>query len=235
LDGKPRLVASLSQIDLNQALLGNDIRKSLCFDRETEMNNKSHPHDFSNWASERFEEIESTLKAIESHAGALHAERKKEAEKAISEIRAHGKAFQKALHNQMKEGEIAWTAAKKDLAPVWSSFEATVQKYLAEAGLHAKELGATFKARAEAQAKVWQQTIDVLRANSAVVAIARKHELDKALDHLKAEADIAKSKLEKQQRAGEQSWAAFRNALEESRAAFDKASQKAFEAFKKVA
>lgn len=199
------------------------------------MNNKSHPHYFTNWASERFEEIESTLKAIESHTGALHAERRKETEKAISEIRAQGKAFQEATRKQLKDGETAWAAAKNDLAPVWASFEATVQKYLSGAGLHAKEQGATFKARAEAQAKAWRQTIDALHSNSAVFAIANKHELDKALDHLKAEADIAKSKLEKHQRAGEQSWAAFRNALEESRSAFDKASQKAFEAFKKAA
>ena len=199
------------------------------------MNAKNHPHYFSNWASERFEEIESTLKAIESHTGALRAERRKEADKAISEIRAQGKVFEEALHKQIKDGEVAWAAAKKDLVPVWSSFETTVQKYIAEAGLHAKEQGVTFKARAEAQAKAWQKTIDALCANSAVVAITQKPEIDKALDHLKAEADIAKSKLEKQQRAGEQSWAAFRDALEESRSAFDKASQKAFEAFKKAA
>jgi ElaB/YqjD/DUF883 family membrane-anchored ribosome-binding protein len=202
--------------------------------KEAKMNAKSHPHYFSNWASERFDEIESTLKAIEFHAGAFQAERRQKAEKAISEIRAQGKAFQGAIRSQLKDGEAASTAATNDLAPIWASFEATVQKYLAETGEHAKEQGATFKARAEAQAKAWQQTFDALHADSTVVAIAQKHEFNKALDHLKAEADVAKSKLKKQQKAGEQSWAAFRNTLEESRSAFDKASLKAFEAFKKA-
>ena len=198
------------------------------------MEAKNHPLYFSNWASERFDEIESTLRTIESHADDFRAERKQKAEKAISEIRAQGEAFQEALRKQLKDGEAAWAVAKTDLAPVWASFEATVQKYLAEAGEHAKEQGATFKARAEAQANAWKQMFDTLHANSARVATTQKQELNKALDHLKAEADIAKSKLEKQQKAGEQSWTAFRNALEESRSAFDKASQKAFEAFKKA-
>ncbi len=198
------------------------------------MDSKSHPLHFSNWASERFDEIESTLRTIETHADAFRIERRQKTEMAVSEMRAQSRAFQEALRKQLKDGEAAWAVARNDLAPVWASFEATLQKYLAEAGEHAKEQGATFKARAQAQANAWKQTLDALQANSARVAMAQKQELDKALDHLKAEADIARSKLEKQQNAGEQSWAAFRHALEESRSAFDKASQKAFEAFKKA-
>ena len=198
------------------------------------MKTEYYSHYFSNWAKERLEEIETTLKLMDSHARALHAERRQQAEKVVAEIRAQGEAFQEAIRKQKHEGEAAWAAAKIELAPAWASFEATVQRYFTEAG-HTQQQGATFKARAEAQRKAWQQTIDTLRASSASFAVAKRHDLDKVLDHLKAEADAAKPKLEKQQKAGEQSWAALKDALEESRSAFDKASHKAFEAFKKAA
>jgi len=198
------------------------------------MKTEHHPHYFSHWARERFEEIESTLKAIESHAGALHADRKREAEKAVAEIRAQGEAFQEAMRKQQHLGETAWATAKAELAPAWAAFEATVQHYLAETGHDTRQQGAAFAARAEAQHKAWKEIIDSLHANSAAFAAARKQDFDKALGHLKEDAAAAKSKLEKQQKAGEQSWVALRKALEESRSAFDTASQKAFEAFKKA-
>ncbi|MGO9461086.1 MAG: hypothetical protein ACLP1W_13410, partial [Rhodomicrobium sp.] len=117
----------------------------------------------------------------------------------------------------------------------WTSFETIVQKYMSEARQNAEQQQATFKARAEAQRKAWQETIDALHGRVNAFAAGKKQDLNAALGHLKTEADTAKSKLETRQKAGEQSWAALKTALEESRTAFDKASQKALEAFKKAA
>ncbi len=117
----------------------------------------------------------------------------------------------------------------------WTSFEAYVQKYLNETRQDAKQLQVTFEARAEAQQKAWQETLEALRGKASSFASTKKQEADAALAHLKTEADAVKSKLETHRKAGAQSWSAFKTALEESRAAFDQASRKAFDAFKKVA
>ena len=199
------------------------------------MTSETHAHHFSSWAKERLAEIDATLTSVETRLGALHADAKKQAEKAVSEIRAQRDAFQEAIRKQQHEGEAAWAKAKTALDTNWTSFETTVQKYMTEARQTAEQQEATFKARAEAQRKAWQETIDVLRGRVAALAAGKKQDLDAALVHLKAEADTAKSKLETKQKAGEQSWAALKMALAESRSAFDKASQKALEAFKKAA
>ena len=199
------------------------------------MTSETHAHHFSSWAKERLAEIDATLTSIESGLGALHADAKKAAEKAVSEIRAQRDVFQEAVRKQQHEGEAAWAKAKTALDANWTSFETIVQKYMSEARQNAEQQQATFKARAAAQRKAWQETIDALHGRVNAFAAGKKQDLNAALGYLKTEADTAKSKLETRQKAGEQSWAALKTALEESRTAFDKASQKALEAFKKAA
>jgi hypothetical protein len=198
------------------------------------MTSATHTHHFSNWAKERLAEMDATLTSIEARLGALHAETKKQAEKAVSEIRAQRDEFQEAVRKEQHEW-AAWAKAKTALDANWTSFETIVQKYMSEARQNTEQQQATFKARAEAQRKARQETIDVLHGKVAAFAASKKQDLDAALGHLKAEAETAKSKLETIQKAGEQSWAAMKMALEESRTAFDKASQRALEAFKKAA
>jgi hypothetical protein len=52
------------------------------------MTSESYAHHFSNWAKERLDEMDATLTSIEGRLGVLHADAKKQAEKAVSEIRA---------------------------------------------------------------------------------------------------------------------------------------------------
>ncbi len=99
----------------------------------------------------------------------------------------------------------------------------------------AKQLQETFAARAEAQSKAWHEAFEAMRGKASTFAAAHKHEVDEALNQLKAAGEAAKAKLEAQQKVGAHSWEALKTALEESRAAFDKASHKVLEAFKKSA
>jgi hypothetical protein len=195
------------------------------------MTSETHTHHFAAWGKERIDEMDAALTLIEARLGGLHADAKKQAERAVSEIRAHRGTFQEALRKGQHEGDAAWTKAKSDLNANWTSFEGIVENYMSEARQNTEQKQAAFKARAEAQRKAWRETIGTMHGKAAAFAADRKQDLDAALGHLKAEADAAKSKLEKSQKAGEQSWAAMSAALEESRAAFDKASQKAYEAF----
>jgi hypothetical protein len=199
------------------------------------MTNETYAHYFSSWVNERLAEIDATLTSVEGGLGALRADARKQAEKAVWEIRAQRDVFREAARKQQYEGEAPWAKAKTALDANWISFEAIVQQYMIEARQNAAQQESTFKTRAEAQRKAWQETMDALGGKVTTYAAGKKQDLDAALGYLKAEADSARSKLETNQKAGEQSWGAFKTALEESRTAFDKASQKALAAFKKAA
>ena len=99
----------------------------------------------------------------------------------------------------------------------------------------AQHLQETFSARAEAQRKAWQETLESLRGKASTFATAHRKEAEDALNQLKVAADAAKARLETQQKAGVELRDALKTALEESRAAFDKATHKVIEVFKKTA
>jgi vacuolar-type H+-ATPase subunit H len=199
------------------------------------MNTENYLHHFTNWAKERLDEINATLKSMEGRVGALRDEAKTQTEKAISDIRAQRDVFQKAISDQQNENEAAWMKARSDLASNWATFETSVQKYMTDARNTAEQQQSMFMARAEAQRQAWQQSIETMLRQAGTFAAAKRQDLDAAVNHVKAEAEAAKSKLDATGRAGEQSWVAMRTALEESRAAFDKASKKAQDAFKQPA
>ena len=194
-----------------------------------------YAHHWSNWMKQRLDEMDATSTSIEIRLATLKADAKKQAEKAVADIQAQRAAFQEAIRKQHHESEADWAKTKSALEANWASFETAVQGYLKHARPLVEQQQATFKARAEAQRKAWEETISKLRGKAATFAAAKKQELDVELCRLQGEADAAKCKLETNLKAGEQSWAALKTALEESRIAFDKASHKALEAFKKAA
>lgn len=189
---------------------------------------------FSNWAKQRAEEIEASLRTMQAGLGALSAEAKRQAEHAIVEMNAQREAFQRAIKEQSSEGEAALAKARTALEANWASFETTMQKYLADARQTAEQQQALFAARAEAQRKAWQQSMEAFYQQAGGFAVAKRSDLDVALDHAKAEAEAAKSRLDAAAKAGAQSWDAMTAALEESRAAFEKAGKKAMDAFNRA-
>jgi hypothetical protein len=191
--------------------------------------------EFSEWAKQRVNEIEATLKAMQMRLGTLGAEAKTQAEKVIAEMSAQRDVFQKAIKEQSAEGEAALAKARSALEANWASFETTVQKYFTDARQTAEQQQALFAARADAQRKAWQQSIDAFYLQANSFAAAQRKDLDAALDRAKAEAETAKSRLDATAKAGAQSWDAMKTALEESRAAFEKAGKKAQDAFKQGA
>ena len=73
-------------------------------------------------------EMDATLTSLEASLGAFHAEKKKQAEKAVSEIRAQREAFEEAVRKEQHEWD-AWARAKIALDADWTAFETIVQKY----------------------------------------------------------------------------------------------------------
>jgi hypothetical protein len=193
---------------------------------------QSHMHGQLNWAKMRLDEMDAALALFEGKVGELQGDARGKAESALANIRAQRDAFRETIQKEKEMGEADWTRAKAALETDWSAFEASVQKFMDAAGAQADRQKAAFRVRADAQRKAWQEAIDKLDDAATRVSADSKAEFESAKKRMEADAAAADAKLDKLNRAGTQSWAAFRTALAETRAAFDRANQEAYDAFK---
>ena len=122
------------------------------------MTTDPYAHHWSNWMKQRLNEMDATSTSIEIRLATLKADAKKQAEKAVADIQAQRAAFQEAIRKQQHESEAAWAKTKTALEANWASFETAVQDYLKHARPLVEQQQATFKARAEAQRKAWEET-----------------------------------------------------------------------------
>ena len=195
---------------------------------------KSHMHVYLNWAKERLDEMDATLALFESKVGELQGDARAKAERALADMRARRDTFRETIKKEKEMSEADWTRAKAVMDADWNAFEASDQKYIDAAGLKVEQQKAAFQVRANAQRKAWQEAIDKLENTTAGFAVDRKVEVESAVKRMKAEADAAEAKLDKLNRAGTKSWAAFGKALGETRTAFDRANQEVYDAFKRA-
>jgi hypothetical protein len=199
------------------------------------MSSQSTVHPYLDWAKERLDEIDATLASFEHSAKKLQADARTRAEKAMTDMRTARDDFQKSIKEQGHASEAAVASSKKALEKQWTAFEAAVPAFLEATGQQVKEVEAAFRARAEAQRKAWHEAIDKLHKSAKSFADNRRDEIEAAVKHMKVEADAAKARLDKLDKAGGESWAAMKSALTETRAALDKAQQAVHESIKRVA
>jgi hypothetical protein len=199
------------------------------------MGSQSTIHPYLDWAKERLNEIDATLASFEHSAAKLHADARTKAEKAMADMRAARDDFRKSIKEHGEASEAAVTGSKKALETQWTAFEAAVPALLEATGQQVKEVEAAFRARADAQRKAWHEAIDMLHKSAKNFADNRRDEIETAVKHMKVEADAAKTRLDKLDKAGGESWTAMKSALTETRTALDKAQQAVYESIKRVA
>jgi ElaB/YqjD/DUF883 family membrane-anchored ribosome-binding protein len=192
-------------------------------------------HLYLDWAKERLDEVDATVASLVKTAGKVQGEARTKADHALSDIRARGDAFRKAIAAQREGSEAAWSKAKTVLEADWKAFEASVQEYVDAAGQKVEEQKAAFQARADAQMKAWRKATEQMSTTAAGFAAGNREEVDSAVKRMVAEATTAQAKLDKLGKAGTESWSAMRTALGETRATFDRASQAVYDAFKHAA
>lgn len=195
---------------------------------------KSHMHVYLNWAKERLDEVDATFALFESKVGELQGDARAKAERALADMRVKRDAFRETIKKEGEMSEADWTRAKAALETDWSAFEASVQKYIDAAGVKVEQQKTVFQVRADVQRKAWQEAIDKVENTASGLAADRRAEVESAVKRMKAEAVAAEAKLDKLNRAGSESWAAFRKVLGETRTAFDHANQQVNDAFKRA-
>jgi hypothetical protein len=233
---KVLLIALAALVASNSAAIGQNADSSRVDSPKSQeqMTSQSHMHVYLNWAKERLDEMDATLALFESKVGELQGDARAKAESALADMRAKRDAFRETIKKEAEMSEADWTRAKAVMEADWNAFEASVQKYVDAAGVKGEQQKAAFQARADAQRKAWQEAIDKLDNTAKGIAADRRAEVESAMKRMKAEAAAAEAKLDKLNRAGTKSWAAFRTALGETRTAFDRANQEVYDAFKRA-
>jgi dGTP triphosphohydrolase len=184
-----------------------------------------HPH--LAWAMWGLDEIEATLASIESR---LHSRTSVSsgAESALVDMRIVRDAFRSSIEEQVNQASFA--PSKADLEGQWAAFEDSVQNYLETVDKQVREQETVFRARADAQSKAWLQAIDSLHQSAPRLAAEPRSDVETAVKHLESEADAAKVRLDKLNKAEDASWAAMRSALAETRTALDHAHHSVLDA-----
>ena len=188
---------------------------------------------FFNWAKVRLAEIDATLASWESQASNLQGEARGKAEAALANMRSKRDAFLEAIQKDTEQIKLDWNRERAAREADWKVFEANAQKYIDDASAQVEQQRAAFRARAEAQQKVWQEAINGLEQEAAKATAESKAKLEAAIQQMKLDAAAMQAKLEKLKSGGAASWSVYEKALEETRSAFDRATQTAQDAFKK--
>jgi hypothetical protein len=186
----------------------------------------AHPH--LAWAMWGLDEIEATLASIESRRHGRDSVPAPRVEKAMVDMRMVRNAFRNSIEEQVHQASLA--RSKADLEGQWAAFEDSVQNYLDAVDKQVIEQETVFRARADALSRAWLQAIDNLHKSAAGVAADRRSDVEAAVKHLASEADAAKVRLDKLNKAEDASWAAMRSALSETRTALDHAHRSVLDA-----
>lgn len=198
------------------------------------MTSGSGIHAYTQWAKSRLDEMDAAVSSLESSIKDLQSQARANAEAALADMKAKRDAFSAQIDASRASGESAWADISTQMQANWNAFEETAKNYMDSATEFAEQNRAAFLARADAQMKAWQDTVEKIQGAAMDFGGERKADVDSAVEKLKTEADSAKARLDSLGQAGTQSWGAMMKALSDSREAFEKANAAAFEAFKRA-
>ena len=198
------------------------------------MSQQSSVHFYLNWTKERIDEMDAALASLEAKASQVQADSKVKADQFIADLKKRRDEFQATAKKQAAEGEAAWQRTKTQLESQWHAFEAEVKTYFDTFGKQIEQQQATFRDVAAAQVKAWHEAADKLHQEATNVAVAKRADVDAAVEQMKADAAQAEVHFQKLKQAGKESWTALSAALTESRMAFDRANQQAWDALKRA-
>jgi acyl-CoA hydrolase len=115
----------------------------------------------------------------------------------------------------------------------WTEVELAFYDYIAVASGHASIIKQALAARAEAQRKSWQSSLQAIRVTASQAIDDARAEGEAAIRRVAAETDKAEAKLGKASAVGGESWKIIKDGLEEARSVYDQAWKKISTAFLK--
>jgi hypothetical protein len=191
-------------------------------------------HEYLTWTKQKLDEIDATLAAVEGSVDQLKTDART---KAIARIRTARDAF-KAKADAVRSDVAAAKAVADDayvaVEAEWTEVELAFRDFLTAVEGQANVVKATLAARAEAQRRSWQSSIQAIQTAAAGSIEAALGEADAALRRVSAETEKVEAKLGKVSTAGDESWKAIKGGLDEAISVYERAWKKVSEAVAKI-
>lgn len=183
----------------------------------------SHIHSQTEWLKTRLDEMDASVAHFESSLEKTSAMVQSRAANLMADMKRRRDSFKHWFDQREDQGEQAFGEAKDKLEHEWEAFETSVESFLETAENKADAANEAFKVRVTCQRKSWLHAIERAKTASHSFGEERKLEINKAIAKLEADANKLGYKLKGSNKAGHESWSAFRTALSDSRTAFDHA------------
>ncbi|AZG78423.1 MULTISPECIES: hypothetical protein [Methylocystis] len=191
-------------------------------------------HEYLTWAKQKLDEIDATLAAVD---GSIEAWKSDARTDAIARIRTARDAFKAKVDAVQSEvaaakaiADDAYVAIEADL----TEFELAFRDFLTAAEGQANVVKKALAARAEAQRRSWQSSLQSIRDAASASIDHALGEADAAFRHVAAETEKVEAKIGKVSTAGDESWKAIKGGLDEAISVYERAWKKISEAVAKI-
>ena len=190
---------------------------------EREMTQTSSIHPFILWSKNRLDEMEAAILEVEKDSSKAKEDVKAGVAATLAKAKQSLDDFKVRMQSNIQEvekkGEVASTSAKQEMQQDWKKFEEAISAAVARLNNGQKE----FEARAAAQLKSWQETIEKCNKAAAGIAVDQKESLNAALKRMQDKAQEGKQHFADVRQAASNSSEAYRVALKKCREAFEEA------------
>jgi vacuolar-type H+-ATPase subunit I/STV1 len=201
------------------------------------MSNSSYAHETLAWLKQRLDDADTMISEAEKTADKLKASARKDADIALTRLKASREALLKLerdLHARTEAvrddvGDIQEAVEKE-----WIEAETAFQAFLKAAQDQADSIHDVIVARAKAQRKSWENTQKAMREQVTHTIEKARAELDTAIKRVSDEAEKFQTRIGDAKDAGDESWKAVKAGLADARAAHDRTIQKIKDAFAKL-
>lgn len=200
------------------------------------MTKRSLAHTQVEWTKQRLDEIDATLVKAEEIVEKTTGAARTEADKALARLKAARAGFAtraKALQDDVAATRDVAEGVYSALAAEWAEFEMSFQNYLTAFTAQRDAVIAVISARADAQRKSWDASMDTMRAQTSNVIEHAQGEFDASIARLTDAREKAEEKLGKASTAGDETWKAIKDGIEETEAAHERMWKKVAAAFTK--
>ncbi|MDX3808833.1 MAG: hypothetical protein QHC89_20895 [Bosea sp. (in: a-proteobacteria)] len=201
------------------------------------MSNQSYAHETIAWAKQRLDDADTIVSQVEKTAETLKEEARKEAEAALTRLRASRGKIQKIYDGLRAEAVGAKEGAEQvqeSLEAEWVEVESALQSYLSVAEDQAETVRGVVLARAQAQRRSWEASLQEIRDRAANAIESARGELDAAIKRLSDEAEKFQARIGDAKDAGDESWEAVKSGVAEAKAVHDRTIQRIKDAFSKL-
>jgi hypothetical protein len=201
------------------------------------MSNKVSSHEAVSWAKHRLDDVDATISEVEKAIDKLKDDARLQAEASLARLqasRAKVIAYSEQLRARVDAVKDGLDEKQEALELEWVEVESAIQDFLAAAKDQLGTARDIVAARAQAQRKSWETSLEEARLQAAETVDKARGDLDAAMKHLSDEADKFQLRIGEAKDAGDESWAAVKAGLAEAKAVHSRTIQTIKNSFLRV-